>query len=126
MASDRYIFIASCLTSLEDFLKTDISKYNYIYCQFKKRKVGFFTQHDLNRKGIIHISYSDTPYSSIGINKLISEQKLPHLIKEVSELSTKDRESLLNHFNNINNSNKSILTEDEYCFLMSTFQNKNN
>ena len=39
MTSSRYVFIASCLKSLEDFLKTDIAKYNYIHCTFKQKKL---------------------------------------------------------------------------------------
>lgn len=53
------LFIASNLSSLEDFLKTDIANHKHIYCSFPLMSFPFSFYKVLNAPNVCSISFQD-------------------------------------------------------------------
>lgn len=59
LQGESELFIASNLSSLEDFLKTDIANHKHIYCCFPLRHFCFSFCKDLNARKVCSISFQD-------------------------------------------------------------------
>ena len=59
--NETEVFIASCMTSLEDLLKTSIAKNKSIHCQFPRSSLEFdaLLLNQCKRKGIVKITFSN-------------------------------------------------------------------
>lgn len=53
------LFIASNLSSFEDFLKTDIAIHKHIYCSFPLMSFPFSFYKELNARKVCSISFQD-------------------------------------------------------------------
>ena len=53
------LFIASNTTSLEDFLKTEISVGKHIYCCFPVSHINYFHYQEFNKRRLLSVSFTN-------------------------------------------------------------------
>lgn len=56
---NKKFYHASNIVSLDDFLKSDFAQGSHIYCAFTKNSMDSFIKHNLEKKLVKSISFSD-------------------------------------------------------------------